>query len=114
MRTQSCSAILAGAGGPISSDMLSKTSFHPSVVAWFQQRCPVFRPARITRKRLSAIEVAGMLRALSGQDSPGRLVQLIYSETEGVPLFVEEVYRYLAEERRLRMRQASPSRDRRD
>jgi class 3 adenylate cyclase len=57
--------------------------------------------SRITLKRLSAVEVAGMLRALSGQEAPERLVQLIYSETEGVPLFVEEVYRYLAEERRL-------------
>jgi class 3 adenylate cyclase len=57
--------------------------------------------SRITLRRLSAIEVAEMLRALSGQEPPERLVQLIYSETEGVPLFVEEVYRYLAEERRL-------------
>jgi class 3 adenylate cyclase/tetratricopeptide (TPR) repeat protein len=57
--------------------------------------------SRITLKRLSAIEVAGMLRALSGQEPPQRLVQLIYSETEGVPFFVEEVYRHLAEEHRL-------------
>jgi class 3 adenylate cyclase len=57
--------------------------------------------SRITLKRLSAIDVAGMLRALSGQEPPERLVQLIYSETEGVPFFVEEVYRHLAEERRL-------------
>src|SRR5258708_37577098 len=57
--------------------------------------------SRITLKRLSAIEVAGMLRALSGQEVPERLVQLIYSETEGVPFFGEEVYRHLAEEHRL-------------
>jgi class 3 adenylate cyclase len=57
--------------------------------------------SRITLKRLSAIEVAGMLRGLSGQEAPERLVQLIYSETEGVPFFVEEVYRHLAEEHRL-------------
>jgi tetratricopeptide (TPR) repeat protein len=57
--------------------------------------------SRITLKRLSATDVAGMLRALSGQEPPERLVQLIYSETEGVPFFVEEVYRHLAEERRL-------------
>ena len=31
-------------GGPISSDMLSKTSFHPSVVAWFQQQFVVPTP----------------------------------------------------------------------
>jgi class 3 adenylate cyclase/tetratricopeptide (TPR) repeat protein len=57
--------------------------------------------SRITLKRLSAIEVAAMLRALSGQEAPERLVQLIFDETEGVPFFVEEVYRHLAEERRL-------------
>lgn len=57
--------------------------------------------SRITLKRLNAIEVAAMLRALSSQEPPERLVQLIYSETEGVPFFVEEVYRHLAEERRL-------------
>jgi class 3 adenylate cyclase/tetratricopeptide (TPR) repeat protein len=57
--------------------------------------------SRITLKRLSAAEVSGMLRALSGQEPPERLVQLVYSETEGVPFFVEEVYRHLAEEHRL-------------
>ncbi len=57
--------------------------------------------SRITLKRLSAVDVAAMLRALSGQEPPERLVRLIYSETEGVPFFVEEVYRHLAEEQRL-------------
>ena len=56
---------------------------------------------RITLKRLSAIEVADMLLGLSGQDPPERLVRLIFDETEGVPFFVEEVYRHLAEEHRL-------------
>ena len=57
--------------------------------------------SRLTLKRLSAIEVAGMLRGLSGQECPERLVRLIFDETEGVPFFVEEVYRHLAEEHRL-------------
>jgi predicted ATPase len=57
--------------------------------------------SRITLKRLSAGEVADMLRALSGREPPERLARLVYDETEGVPLFVEEVYRHLAEERRL-------------
>jgi predicted ATPase len=56
---------------------------------------------RITLKRLNAGEVAAILRALSGQEPPERLVRLIYAETEGVPFFVEEVYRHLAEEQRL-------------
>src|SRR5258705_71437 len=42
-----------------------------------------------------------MLRALSGQEPPERLARLIFDETEGVPFFVEEVYRHLAEEHRL-------------
>jgi predicted ATPase/class 3 adenylate cyclase len=57
--------------------------------------------SRTTLKRLSAGEVGDILRALSGREPPERLVQLVYDETEGVPLFVEEVYRHLAEERRL-------------
>jgi class 3 adenylate cyclase len=57
--------------------------------------------SRITLKRLSASEVSRMLRALSGQEPPERLVRLIFDETEGVPFFVEEVYRHLAEEHRL-------------
>ena len=57
--------------------------------------------SRVTLKRLSAVEVADILRALSGQEPPERLVRLVFDETEGVPLFVEEVYRHLTEERRL-------------
>jgi class 3 adenylate cyclase/tetratricopeptide (TPR) repeat protein len=57
--------------------------------------------SRITLKRLSAGEVGDILRALSGREPPERLVRVVYDETEGVPLFVEEVYRHLAEERRL-------------
>jgi class 3 adenylate cyclase len=56
---------------------------------------------RIMLKRLSSAEVGQMLRALSGQEPPEQLVRLIYSETEGVPFFTEEVYRHLAEEQRL-------------
>jgi class 3 adenylate cyclase/tetratricopeptide (TPR) repeat protein len=57
--------------------------------------------SRIRLKRLSAGEVGDILRALSGREPPERLVRVVYNETEGVPLFVEEVYRHLAEERRL-------------
>jgi class 3 adenylate cyclase len=56
---------------------------------------------RITLKRLGPDEVAEILRGLAGQEPPERLVRLIYSETEGVPFFIEEVYRHLAEEHRL-------------
>ena len=56
---------------------------------------------RIALKRLSAAEVAEILHGLAGQEPPERLVQLVFAETEGVPFFIEEVYRHLAEERRL-------------
>ncbi len=56
---------------------------------------------RLSLKRLTAGEVAEILNNLAGQEPPERLVQLVFSETEGVPFFVEEVYRHLAEERRL-------------
>ena len=57
--------------------------------------------SRVTLKRLGAADVGRMLLSLSGQHPPEELVRLIFSETEGVPFFVEEVYRHLAEERRL-------------
>jgi class 3 adenylate cyclase len=62
-------------------------------------RLPVV--TRMTLKRLNANEVAAILSGLSGREPPDRLVQLVFIETEGVPLFVEEVYRHLAEENRL-------------
>jgi class 3 adenylate cyclase/tetratricopeptide (TPR) repeat protein len=56
---------------------------------------------RISLRRLRAIDVEKMLSALSGRPPPEQLVRLVFSETEGVPFFVEEVYRHLAEEQRL-------------
>jgi hypothetical protein len=56
---------------------------------------------RLSLKRLNVSEVGEILRNLSGQKAPERLVQVLFGETEGVPFFVEEVYRHLAEEHRL-------------
>jgi class 3 adenylate cyclase/tetratricopeptide (TPR) repeat protein len=56
---------------------------------------------RITLHRLPQALVAEMLTALAGQTPPPALVETLYSETEGNPFFVEEVYRYLAEDGRL-------------
>ncbi|MDO8615142.1 MAG: AAA family ATPase [Dehalococcoidia bacterium] len=53
---------------------------------------------RIALKRLPQAGVEAMLRALSGQEPPTPLVGVIYSETEGNPFFVEEVFQHLAEE----------------
>src|SRR3990172_7541068 len=56
---------------------------------------------RIAIKRLPQDGVAAMLRALSGQPPPEPLVEVVFSETEGNPFFVEEVFQHLAEEGKL-------------
>jgi class 3 adenylate cyclase/tetratricopeptide (TPR) repeat protein len=56
---------------------------------------------RLSLRRLPSENVADMLRALTGQDPPGGLVDVIYDETEGNPFFTEEVFKHLAEEGRL-------------
>jgi tetratricopeptide (TPR) repeat protein len=56
---------------------------------------------RIALRRLPQDSVSAMLRALSGQEPPKPLVESIYSETEGNPFFVEEVFQHLAEEGKL-------------
>jgi tetratricopeptide (TPR) repeat protein len=48
-------------------------------------------------QRLSAADVATLLEGRAGQTPPKELVQLIFSETEGNPFFVEELYRHLDE-----------------
>ena len=55
----------------------------------------------LTLKRLDAIGVAAMLRALSAQEPPPSLVRTISDETEGNPFFVEEVFNHLAAEGKL-------------
>jgi class 3 adenylate cyclase/tetratricopeptide (TPR) repeat protein len=52
-------------------------------------------------KRLPEDGVEAMLRGLSGQQPPPPLVQAVYSETEGNPFFVEEVFHHLAAEGKL-------------
>jgi class 3 adenylate cyclase/tetratricopeptide (TPR) repeat protein len=56
---------------------------------------------RVRLKRLPQDAVTAMLRALSAQEPPPALVDVIYRETEGNPFFVEEVYQHLAEEGRI-------------
>jgi len=52
-------------------------------------------------KRLPQVDVSAMLEGRSGQEPPSRLVKLIYEETEGNPFFIEEVFKHLAEEKKL-------------
>ena len=56
---------------------------------------------RINLGGLSQDSVGAMLRALSGTEPPGPVVRLFYSYTEGNPFFVEELFRHLAEQRKL-------------
>jgi class 3 adenylate cyclase/tetratricopeptide (TPR) repeat protein len=62
-------------------------------------RLPVAR--RLPVRRLDRDGVAVQLRGLSGKDVPAALIDVIARETEGVPLFTQELYRYLAEQGRL-------------
>ncbi len=56
---------------------------------------------RVSLKRLSQHDVSTMLERLVGAEPPERLVEVIYSETDGNAFFVEEVFRHLLEEGRL-------------
>jgi tetratricopeptide (TPR) repeat protein len=56
---------------------------------------------RIVLRRLPEDAVAAILWALSGQEPTKPLVDAVYSETEGNPFFVEEVFQHLAEEGKL-------------
>jgi tetratricopeptide (TPR) repeat protein len=54
--------------------------------------------ARVQLRGLSADEVQRMMSQLSGQDVPWRLAEAVHRQTEGNPLFIQEVLRYLVEE----------------
>ena len=56
---------------------------------------------RVSLRRLPQEGVRAMLAALAGHEPPDVLVKTVFSETEGNPFFVEEVFRHLAEEGRL-------------
>jgi hypothetical protein len=56
---------------------------------------------RITLAGLPESSVAEMLRALSGRQAPEAVIRLFYSDTEGNPFFVEELFRHLVEQGKL-------------
>jgi class 3 adenylate cyclase/tetratricopeptide (TPR) repeat protein len=56
---------------------------------------------RVALRRLDTEAVRALLAGLSGCEPPVPLVSLISAETDGVPLFIQELYRYLAEQGRL-------------
>ena len=65
---------------------------------------PLFRDVGATDIRprlLSVDEVAAVLEARAGSAAPKELLDLVYSETQGNPFFVEELFRHLRESGRL-------------
>jgi tetratricopeptide (TPR) repeat protein len=57
--------------------------------------------SRVPLKRLSEESVETLLASLGGQQPPPKVVASIFSETEGNPFFVEEVFKHLLEQGRL-------------
>ncbi|MDQ1566066.1 MAG: hypothetical protein QOF96_946 [Actinomycetota bacterium] len=51
--------------------------------------------------RLDEKDVARMLEALARQEAPAPVVDVVFSETEGNPFLVEEMFKYLVDEGRL-------------
>jgi len=70
---------------------------HPLSAALAElRRLPHF--GRVLLRGLNADEVRRMLSGIAGQDAPWGLAEAVHRQTEGNPLFVQEVVRYLAEE----------------
>ena len=70
---------------------------HPLSAALAElRRLPNF--GRVLLRGLNADEVRRMLSGIAGQDVPWGLAEAVHRQTEGNPLFVQEVVRYLAEE----------------
>jgi tetratricopeptide (TPR) repeat protein len=59
------------------------------------KRLPSF--SRVILRGLNADEVKRMLAGLAGEQVPWGLTEVVHRQTEGNPLFVQEVVRYLAE-----------------
>ena len=54
--------------------------------------------SRIPLRGLTADEVQRMMTSIAGEDVPVSLSETVYRQTEGNPLFVQEVLRYLVEQ----------------
>jgi tetratricopeptide (TPR) repeat protein len=70
---------------------------HPLSAALAElRRLPTF--GRVLLRGLNADEVRRMLSSITGQEVPWGLAEAVHRQTEGNPLFVQEVVRYLVEE----------------
>jgi tetratricopeptide (TPR) repeat protein len=71
---------------------------HPLSAALAElRRLPAF--GRVLLRGLNADEVRRMLASITGQEVPWGLAEAVHRQTEGNPLFVQEVVRYLAEDK---------------
>jgi len=62
---------------------------------------------RVPLRGLTGDEVQRMMQSVSQQEIPWPLAELVHRQTEGNPLFVQEVLRYLVEERLVERRSGS-------
>src|SRR3954469_25563474 len=69
--------------------ILSPTRWRSSAGSAFQ---------RIPLRGLTADEVQRMMTAMAAQEVSWSLAEAVHRQTEGNPLFVQEILRYLAEE----------------
>ena len=53
---------------------------------------------RVSLRGLTADEVQRMIGAIAGRDMPWSMAEAVHRQTEGNPLFIQEVLRYLVEE----------------
>ena len=53
---------------------------------------------RVSLRGLTADEVQRMISAVAGRDMPWSMAEAVHRQTEGNPLFIQEVLRYLVEE----------------
>jgi tetratricopeptide (TPR) repeat protein len=75
-------------------------SDHPALARTIEELLKLgVRPLKLSG--LSRDSVAQMLEQMSERQMPESLVNTIFRETNGNPFFIEEMYRHLAEERRI-------------
>ncbi len=79
----------------------SEADMTPALTRTVEQLTRERLAQRLDVKRLPRDAVAVLLAGLAGREVPQSLIEAVYSETEGNPFFIQEVFTYLAEERRL-------------
>jgi tetratricopeptide (TPR) repeat protein len=85
---------------------------HPLSAALAElRRVPTY--GRVLLRGLNADEVRRMLESITRESVPWGLAEAVHRQTEGNPLFVQEVVRYLAEERLITRKEGGwrPARD---